>query len=147
MQTIRVTLHPIPAAFQTWPMLESMGQQGGSGADSHLCTKLKEHGVISEEEYEIVNAVSSFRLYGYRHLRKELLVYLEHAPEVLEALESQHFDWSTLRPFADELLQLVHANQLEAACKLLTKTMFDLKDRAGQPITNLQVLDVALACK
>jgi hypothetical protein len=72
------------------------------------------------------------------------MIYFEHAPEVLKALESQHFDWSELRPFADELLQLVHTNQLEAACKLLTKTVFDLKDRAGQAITNLQVLGVGM---
>ena len=73
------------------------------------------------------------------------MVYFEFAPEVLEALETQNFDWEILRPFADSMLKKVASNQLESAFQEWMHTILRLKEVAGQPIEDLKVLDVALA--
>ena len=139
MQTIRVTLHPIPAAFQTWPMLESK-HRGRSGC--HLCTKMRKHGVVSEEEFHTIKqAITPF---AFATHRKELMVYFEFAPEVLQKLEKDSYNWATLRPFADSMLAKVAASQLESAYQEWMQTILRLKEEAGQP-EELKVLDVALA--
>jgi len=141
MQTIRVTLHPIPAAFQTWPMLESK-QGGGGGADCHLCTKMKEHGIVSEEEFHTIStAITPF---AFANHRKELMVYFEFAPEALSALEKQSYNWATLRPFADSMLKKIASKDLESAFQEWMQTILKLKEKA-HVTDSLKVLDVALA--
>ena len=140
MQTIRVTLHPIPAAFQPWPMLES--KQGGNEFDSHLCTKLKEHHVISHAEFQTIStAITPF---AFANHRKELMVYFEFAPEVLEKLEKQSYNWAGLRGFADSMLAKIASNQMESAYTEWMQTILQLKEEAHVP-ENLKVLDVQLA--
>ena len=139
MQTIRVTLHPIPAAFQTWPMLES---KRGGGCLCHLCTKMKEHGVVSDAEFHtITSAITPF---AFANHRKELMVYFEFAPEVLQKLEKDSYKWATLRPFADSMLDKVANKDLESAYQEWMQTILRLKEEAHVP-DSLKVLDVALA--
>ena len=141
MQTIRVTLHPLPAAFQPWPMLESK-QDGGGGAQCHLCTKMKEHAVVSDAEFQtITQAITPF---AFTHFRKELMVYFEFAPQVLQKLETQGFHWATLRPFADSMLAKIANKDLESAYTEWMQTILRLKEEAHVP-EDLKVLDVALA--
>ncbi len=143
MQTIRVTLHPLPAAFQTWPMLESK-QSGNNGGDGcHLCTVLRKHAVISDAEFQTIT--TAITPYAFATHRKELMVYFEFAPEVLSALEKQSYNWASLRPFADSMLDKIANKQLESAYQEWMQTILRLKEEAGQKITNLKVLDVALA--
>ena len=139
MQTIRVTLHPLPAAFQTWPMLES---KQNADCICHLCTKMKEHGVVSEEEFHtITTAITPF---AFTHHRKELMVYFEFAPEALSALEKDSYNWATLRPFADSMLDKIANKQLESAFQEWMQTILRLKEEA-HVTDSLKVLDVQLA--
>ena len=140
MPLLNVSLTKIPAMFQAWPMLESKHQ---GGCDTALCTKMKEHAVISHTEFQTIS--QAITPYTFTHHRKELMVYFEFAPEVLEALETQNFDWEILRPFADSMLKKVASNQLESAFQEWMHTILRLKEVAGQPIEDLKVLDVALS--
>ena len=122
-------------------MLES--KQGGNEFDSHLCTKLKEHHVISHAEFQTIStAITPF---AFANHRKELMVYFEFAPEVLEKLEKQSYNWAGLRPFAESMLAKVAAKDLESAFQEWMQTILRLKEEAGQPMENLKVLDVQLA--
>ena len=139
MQTIRVTLHPLPAAFQPWPMLES---KYGSRKGCHLCTTLHKHHVLSDAEFHtITTAITPF---AFTHFRKDLMVYFEFAPEVLQALETQGFHWAGLRGFADSMLKKIASNDLESAYTEWMQTILQLKEEAHVP-EELKVLDVALA--
>ena len=139
--SVDVVLGVIPEALRAWPMLES--KQAGGAGDSHLCTKLKEHGIVSEEEFQtITRAITPFAFANYR---KELMVYFEFAPEVLEALETQGFDWAGLRGFAESMLTKVEARNLESAYTEWMQTILRLKEEAGQPIRDFKLLDVALS--
>ena len=62
------------------------------------------------------------------------MVYFEFAPQVLSALETQGFDWASLRGFADSMLN-----------KIASKHFLRLKEEAHVP-ADLKVLDVQLAC-
>ena len=75
----------------------------------------------------------------------KLMVYFEFATEVLEALEQQGYNWASLRGFADSMLKKIANKQLESAYQESMQTILKLKEEAGQKITNLKVLDVALA--
>ena len=141
MQTIRVTLHPIPAAFQTWPMLESKSKHKAD-ATCHLCTVLRKHAVVSEEEFQTIS--TAITPYAFTHHRKELMVYFEFAPEVLQKLEKDSYKWATLRPFADSMLDKVANKDLESAYQEWMQTILRLKEEAHVP-DSLKVLDVALA--
>ena len=139
--SVDVSLGVVPEALRAWPMLES--KQGRGGGSSHLCTKMKEHAVISDAEFHtITQAITPFT---FTHHRKELMVYFEFAPEVLEALETQSYNWAGLRGFADSMLAKVASNQLESAFQEWMQTILRLKEVAGQPIEDLKVLDVALS--
>ena len=136
---LTVSLTAIPEALRAWPMLES--KQGGN-ADCHLCTKLKEHAVISNAEFQTITKVITPFAFAFH--RKELMVYFEFAPEVLEALEKQCYNWATLRPFANSMLAKIAAKQLESAYQEWMQTIFKLKEEAGQP-DSLKLLNVQLA--
>ena len=138
MQTIRVTLHPIPAAFQPWPMLES---KQDSNNQCHLCTTLHKHGIVSDAEFHtITQAITPF---AFTHFRKELMVYFEFAPEVLEALEKDSYNWATLCGFADSMLHKIASNDMKSAFQEWMQTILRLKEEAHVPDA-LKVLDVAL---
>ena len=140
MPILTVSLTNIPAFLQAWPMLESK-QNGDCG--SHLCTTLHKHQIISDAEFQtITQAIFQFAV---KHFRKELMVYFEFAPEVLEALEKQSYNWAGLRPFADSMLAKIASKDLESAYTEWMQTILRLKEVAGQPIEDLKVLDVALA--
>jgi hypothetical protein len=140
MPLLTVSLTNIPTFLQAWPMLES---KQGRRATCHLCTKLHKHAVISNAEFQtITRAITP---YAFTHFRKELMVYFEFAPEVLEALETQSYNWAGLRGFADSMLAKVASNQLESAFQEWMHTILRLKEVAGQPIEDLKVLDVALS--
>ena len=109
----------------------------------HLCTVLRKHGVISDAEFKTIT--QAITPYAFANHRKELMVYFEFAPEVLEALETQDFDWATLRGFADSMLNKIAKKDLESAFQEWMQTILRLKEEAGQKITNLKVLDVQLA--
>ena len=141
MQTIRVTLHPLPAAFQPWPMLESK-QEGTSGAGCHLCTTLHKHHVISDAEFQTIT--TAITPYAFANYRKELMVYFEFAPEVLQKLEKDSYNWASLRGFADSMLKKIVKDDLESAYTEWMQTILRLKEEAGQP-DSLKVLDVQLA--
>ena len=139
MPILTVTLTAIPPFLRAWPMLESKRK---SLMGCHLCTKMKEHGVVSEEEYHtITTAITPF---AFTHHRKELMVYFEFAPEVLQKLEKDSYNWATLRPFADSMLDKIASNQMESAFQEWMKTILQLKEEAHVPDA-LKVLDVALA--
>ena len=136
---LTVTLTAIPEPLRAWPMLESNGNNSGG---SHLCTTLHKHAVISNAEFQtITRAMNPF---AFATHRKELMVYFEFAPEVLEALEKQCYNWTTLRGFADSMLAKVASKDLESAFQEWMQTILKLKEVAGQP-DSLEVLDVQLA--
>ena len=141
MQTIRVTLHSLPAAFQPWPMLESKHRGKGSGC--HLCTMLRKHAVVSEKEFQTITTAITPFAFCFHH--KELMAYFEFAPEVLEALEKDSYNWANLRPFADSMLAKVAAKDLESAYTEWMQTLWKLNERTGLSMEDLEVLDVALA--
>ena len=139
MPMLTVSLTVIPEVLRAWPMLESK-QEGN--AECHLCTTLRKHGVVSDAEFHtITRAITPF-VFAFH--RKELMVYFEFAPGVLEALEKQGFEWASLRPFADSMLSKIAAKQLESAWQEWMQTILRLKEEAGQP-DSLKVLDVQLA--
>ena len=138
--TVTVTLGAIPAALRAWPMLESKKHHKGG---CHLCTTLKEHGVVSEEEFHTIT--QAITLYAFATHRKELMVYFEFAPEVLSALETQSYNWAGLRGFADSMLKKIASKDLESAYQEWMQTILKLKEEAGQPIEDLKLLDVAIA--
>ena len=121
-------------------MLESKGRRSGA---SHLCTKLKEHGVVSEKEFHTIT--TAITPYAFANHRKELMVYFEFAPEVLQSLETRSYNWAGLRGFADSMLAKIASKDLESAYQEWMQTILRLKEEAGQKITNLKVLDVQLA--
>ena len=140
MPILTVTLTAIPPFLRAWPMLES--KTSGNEAGCHLCTKMKEHGVISEEEFHpITTAITPF---AFANHRKELMVYFEFAPEALSALEKDSYNWATLRPFADSMLDKIAAKDLESAYQEWMQTILRLKEEAHVPDA-LKVLDVQLA--
>ena len=140
MPILTVTLTEIPPFLRAWPMLES---KTGTDQGSHLCTKMKEHQVLSDAEFHtITQAITPF---AFATHRKELMVYFEFAPEVLEALGKQGFDWATLRPFADSMLDKIDNKDLESAFQEWMQTILRLKEEAHVP-DSLKVLDVQLAC-
>ena len=108
----------------------------------HLCTKMKEHGVVSEEEFHTIT--SAITPYAFATHRKELMVYFEFAPEALSALEKQSYNWATLRPFADSMLDKIAKDDLESAFQEWMQTILRLKEEADVPDA-LKVLDVQLA--
>tara|TARA_Y100000748_G_scaffold73795_1_gene60653 strand:- start:1809 stop:4457 length:2649 start_codon:yes stop_codon:yes gene_type:complete len=137
--TVSVALGAIPGLLRAWPMLESK-RSHGSGC--HLCTKLKEHAVISDAEFHtITQAITPF---AFANHRKELMVYFEFAPEALSALEKQSYNWATLRPFADSMLDKIANKQLESAFQEWMQTILRLKEEA-HVTDSLKVLDVQLA--
>jgi hypothetical protein len=138
--TVTVTLGAIPAELRAWPMLKSK-QKGHCG--THLCTKMRKHGVVSEEEFHMIT--QAITPYVFTHHRKEFMVYMEFAPQVLEALETDSYNWAALRPFADSMLNKIAKKDLESAFQEWMQTILRLKEEAGQKITNLKVLDVQLA--
>ena len=137
--TVTVELTDIPAALRAWPMLESKQRSGGG---SHLCTKMRKHGVVSEEEFHTIS--TAITPYVFTHHRKELMVYFEFAPEVLQKLETQSYNWAGLRGFANSMLDKIASKDLESAFQEWMQTILKLKEEAGQP-DSLKVLDVALA--
>ena len=139
MPVLTVTLTAIPPFLRAWPMLES---KQNSGCSSHLCTKLKEHAVISDAEFHTIT--SAITPYAFKYFRKELMVYFEFAPEVLQKLETQSYNWATLRPFADSMLDKIANKQLESAYTVWMQTILRLKEEADVPDA-LKVLDVQLA--
>ena len=141
MPILTVTLTAIPPFLRAWPMLES--KNAADDGACHLCTKLKEHGVVSEEEFHTIT--TAITPYAFANHRKELMVYFEFAPQVLSALETQGFDWVSLRGFADSMLKKIAAKQLESAYTEWMQTILKLKEEAGQRIADLKVLDVQLA--
>ena len=138
--TVTVTLGDIPAELRAWPMLES--KQKGD-CSTHLCTKMRKHGVVSEEEFQTIS--TAITPYAFATHRKELMVYFEFAPEVLEKLEKDSYNWATLRGFADSMLNKIANKDLESAFQEWMQTILRLKEEAGQPIKDLKVLDVQLA--
>ena len=72
------------------------------------------------------------------------MVYFEFAPEVLQQLEKDSYNWASLREFADSMLAKIAAKELESAYTEWMQTILKLKEEAGQP-DSLKVLDVALA--
>ena len=72
------------------------------------------------------------------------MVYFEFAPEVLSALEKQSYNWATLRPFADSMLDKIANKQLESAFQEWMQTILRLKEEA-HVTDSLKVLDVQLA--
>ena len=138
--TVTVTLGDIPAGLRAWPMLES---KAGHQQGCYLCTKMKEHGVVSEEEFHTIT--QAITPYAFATHRKELMVYFEFAPGVLQSLETQDFDWAGLRGFADSMLKKIANNDLESAYTEWMQTILKLKEEAGQPIEDLKLLDVAIA--
>ena len=120
-------------------MLES---KAGHQQGCHLCTKMKEHQVISDAEFHtITQAITPF---AFANHRKDLMVYFEFAPEVLEALESQGFNWAGLRGFAESMLHKIASKDLESAYTEWMQTILKLKEEADLP-ADLKVLDVQLA--
>ena len=139
MPILTVTLTKIPPFLRAWPMLESKGS-GEFGC--HLCTKMKEHRVVSEEEYHTIS--TAITPYAFANHRKELMVYFEFAPEALSALEKQSYNWATLRPFADSMLDKIAKDDLESAFQEWMQTILRLKEEADVPDA-LKVLDIQLA--
>ena len=139
MPILTVTLTAIPPFLRAWPMLESKNR---ANCGSHLCTVLRKHGVLSDAEFHTIS--TAITPYAFATHRKELMVYFEFAPEVLQKLEKDSYNWATLRPFADSMLAKVAASQLESAYQEWMQTILRLKEEAGQP-EELKVLDVALA--
>ena len=139
MPILTVTLTAIPPFLRAWPMLESKRK---SLMGCHLCTKMKEHGVVSEEEFHTIT--SAITPYAFATHRKELMVYFEFAPEALSALEKQSYNWATLRPFADSMLDKIAKDDLESAFQEWMQTILRLKEEADVPDA-LKVLDVQLA--
>ncbi len=141
MPILTVTLTAIPPFLRAWPMLESKFDGGANKC--HLCTKMRKHGVVSEEEFHTIStAITPF---AFCFHQKELMAYFEFAPEVLEALETQGFDWASLRGFADSMLAKVAAKDLESAYQEWMQTLWKLNERTGLSMEDLEVLDVQLA--
>ena len=139
MPILTVTLTKIPPFLRAWPMLESKQDKSCS---SHLCTKMKEHAVVSDAEFQTIStAITPF---AFTHHRKELMVYFEFAPEVLQKLEMDSYNWATLRPFADSMLDKIAKDDLESAYQEWMQTILRLKEEAHVPDA-LKVLDVQLA--
>jgi len=139
MPILTVTLTAIPPFLRAWPMLESKGRNSGA---SHLCTKLKEHGIVSDAEFHTIS--TAITPYAFATHRKELMVYFEFAPEVLQQLEKDSYNWASLRPFADSMLDKIANKQLESAFQEWMQTILRLKEEAHVPDA-LEVLDVQLA--
>ncbi len=139
MPILTVTLTEIPTSLRAWPMLESKGNHRGG---SHLCTVLRNHRVISDAEFHTIT--QAITPYAFATHRKELMVYFEFAPEVLEALETQNFEWASLRGFADSMLDKVANKELESAYTEWMQTILKLKEEA-HVTEELKVLDVASA--
>ena len=139
MPILTVTLTAIPPFLRAWPMLESKNRhQGGC----HLCTVLRKHAVVSEEEFHtITTAITPF---AFKYFRKELMVYFEFAPEVLQSLEKDSYNWASLRGFAESMLDKITSKQLESAYQEWMQTILQLKEEAHVPDA-LKVLDVQLA--
>jgi hypothetical protein len=140
--TLKINTRPskIPKEFQAWTMMETKGRTNG---DCYLCTKLRDHGVVTEEEFQIIT--TSVTPHAFKHHRKELMVYFEFAPEVLEQMEQENYDWKSLRPFADSMLKKVASDELESAYNEWMQTILGLKKESGQRIQDLKLLDVAIA--
>ena len=139
MPILTVTLTKIPPFLRAWPMLESKTASRGG---CHLCTKLKEHEVLSQAEFHTIT--TAITPYAFANHRKELMVYFEFAPEVLQKLETQSYNWATLRPFADSMLDKIAKDDLESAFQEWMQTILRLKEEADVPDA-LKVLDVQLA--
>ena len=140
MPILTVTLTKIPPFLRAWPMLES--KTSGDDMGSHLCTMLRKHGVVSDAEFHMITtAITPF---AFTHHRKELMVYFEFAPEALSALEKQSYNWATLRPFADSMLDKIAKDDLESAFQEWMQTILRLKEEADVPDA-LKVLDIQLA--
>ena len=75
---------------------------------------------------------------------QNLMVYFEFAPEVLQKLETQGFDWGSLRGFADFMLDKIASKDLESAFQEWMQTILKLKEEA-HVVEALKVLDVQLA--
>tara|TARA_B100000886_G_C20382384_1_gene474476 strand:+ start:45 stop:1121 length:1077 start_codon:yes stop_codon:yes gene_type:complete len=137
--TVTVTLGAIPGELRAWPMLESKKHHKGG---CHLCTTLKEHGVVSEEEFHTIT--QAITPYAFATHRKELMVYFEFAPGVLQKLEKNSYNWASLRGFADSMLAKVASKDFESAYTEWMQTILRLKEEANIS-DSLEVLDVQLA--
>ncbi len=139
MPILTVTLTKIPPFLRAWPMLESKNRHK---AGCHLCTKMKEHGVVSDAEFQTIS--TAITPYAFKYFRKELMVYFEFAPEVLQQLEKDSYNWAGLRPFADSMLAKIAKDDLESAFQEWMETILQLKEEAHVPDA-LKVLNVQLA--
>ena len=139
--TVDVTLSAIPGSLRAWPMLETK-QGGAGGADCHLCTTLHNHAVISDTEFHTIT--QAITPYAFATHRKQLMVYFEFAPEVLQKLEKQSYNWAALRPFAESMLHKIANKDLESAYQEWMQTILRLKEEADVPDA-LKVLDLQLA--
>ena len=110
----------------------------------YICSKLREQKVLSEDDCALIQQAMLKQSYVSARHRKQLIVYFNCIPLILKTLETQCFDWHSLRPFVESVLEQIRSNEMDSVFKTWMQTMFTLNEIAAHPITDIDMLDLKL---